>query len=190
MEELAVGKIIISKQIENSDNYQRFLRIIKEKNIEVNIVKKGEKILFDKDVYMDVLWPKEKTNISENVLNNNAMVLKLHYFDFSMLFTGDIEKKAEDEILEQYRKTNCLKSIVLKVAHHGSKTSSTNEFLYKVSPKVSVIGVGQNNKFGHPSENTLENLKLINCEVYRTDRDGEITIIVNKNRMSIDKCIK
>ena len=78
-----------------------------------------------------------------------------------MLFTGDIEKEAEQKLLNLYKKTNRLKATVLKVPHHGSKTSTTGEFLKAVTPKIALIGVGENNLFGHPNGEVLERLKQI-----------------------------
>ena len=75
-----------------------------------------------------------------------------------MLLTGDIEEIAEKQILEEYKNSNILKSTILKVAHHGSKSSSTQSFLEKVQPKIALIGVGKDNTFGHPSEDVIERL--------------------------------
>ena len=91
-----------------------------------------------------------------------------------MLFTGDIEEIAEKEILKLYK--DRLKANVLKVAHHGSKTSTSKEFLEAVSPQIALIGVGENNKFGHPDEITLERLNDIGCKIFRTDENGEIVL--------------
>lgn len=76
-----------------------------------------------------------------------------------MLFTGDIEKIAERKVLQKYSNTNKLNSTILKVAHHGSKTSSTEEFLNAVRPKIALIGVGEKNTFGHPNYDVLEGLE-------------------------------
>ena len=185
LEELKVERVCISKQEEDSENYQRFLNIVKEKNIQVLVVKIGDKIVLDNNLYFNVLWPKDK-QIEENKLNNNAIVMKLNYNNFSMLFTGDIEKKAEEEILETYKNSKMLESDILKVAHHGSKTSTTNEFLNKVKPKIALIGVGKDNMFGHPSNTTIEKLENMGIKIYRTDLNGEISICVNdKGQVSI-----
>ena len=185
LEELKVEKVCISKQEEDSENYQKFLNIVKEKNIQVLVVKIGDKIVLDKNLYFDILWPKDK-QIEENKLNNNAIVMKLNYNNFSMLFTGDIEKKAEEEILKTYKNSKMLESDILKVAHHGSKTSTTDEFLNKVKPKIALIGVGKDNMFGHPSNTTIEKLEKMNIKIYRTDLNAEISICVNdKGQVSI-----
>ena len=180
LEELKVEKVCISKQEEDSENYQKFLNIVKEKNIQVLVVKIGDKIVLDNNLYFDILWPKDK-QIEENELNNNAIVMKLNYNNFSMMFTGDIEKKAEEEIIETYKNSKILESDILKVAHHGSKTSTTDEFLSRVKPKIALIGVGKDNMFNHPSNTTIEKLENMGIKIYRTDLNGEISICVNNN---------
>ena len=158
LKKLQVGQIFISKQEEESENYETFLEIVKQKKLKVQEVKMGEKITIG-DVTFHILWPIEK-QIEENQLNNNAMVMKLQYKGFSMLFTGDIEEIAEKKILDTYKNhLDMLKATVLKVAHHGSKSSSTEEFLKVVNSKVAIIGVGENNMFGHPSNSVLERLQ-------------------------------
>ena len=140
MENIKVKNIIISKQGEESENHNKLLSIIEKKNINLIEVKRGDRIYFDKSTYVDILWPNVEL-IEENILNNNSIVMRLNYGNFKMLFTGDIEKEAEEEIVNLYRNTEYLISDVLKVAHHGSKTSSSENFLELVKPKVALIGV-------------------------------------------------
>ena len=165
MEKLKVKNVVITKQGKSCSNFEKFQKIVKDKKINVLVVEKGDKLTIDKDVYFDILWPNGSRLISENVLNNNSMVCKLHYNNFSVLFTGDIEEVAEQRIIEEYRnKKNAFCSTVLKVGHHGSKTSSTQEFIRLVNPKIALIGVGQNNKFGHPNEDVVSNIKKLRCK--------------------------
>lgn len=164
MEELKVEKVIISKQVEDSENYEKFKEIVKEKKIKVILVgassARPKRINIEKNLYFDILWPGNSNLISENALNNNSIVCKLHYKNFSMLFTGDIEEIAEKEILQEYKNNlQVLNSTILKVGHHGSKTSSTQEFIEVVKPKISLIGVGKNNIFGHPNTSVIERLE-------------------------------
>ena len=179
LKELKVNRVCISKQEENSQNYKKFLEIVEEKDIPVSIVKIGDKIKIEKSLYFDILWPKEE-QIEENKINNNAIVMKLNYNNFSCLFTGDIEKVAEDKIVNLYKDKSVLESDILKVAHHGSKTSTTEEFLKLVNPKICLVGVGKNNLFGHPSSEVIERLEKSNVKIYRTDINGEINIIIDK----------
>ena len=180
MENMKVKNAIIGKQYESSGNYEKFIKIAKERKINVKVVEVGSKINVGSGVYFNVLWPSSSNMISENAINNNSLVCKLVYKNFSMLFTGDIEEVAEKEILKFYKNNpKVLEAKVLKVAHHGSKTSSSVEFLNVVKPKFALIGVGKNNNFGHPAEITLEKLRGVNCKVYRTDEAGEIEIRSN-----------
>ncbi len=117
--EIKVKNIIIGKQFEDSENYQKFLKLVKERNVKVHMVEAGKRINIEKDLYFDVLWPSSKQVISENGINNNSLVCKMIYQKFSMLFTGDIEKIAEEQILEKYKnQEQKLKAVILKVAHH------------------------------------------------------------------------
>lgn len=156
IENLKVKNIIISKQAEKSENYKKFKEIVANKKINIILVKAGDKIKIDKYIYFKILFPTEKL-IMQNPLNNNSIVSQLNYKSFKMLFTGDIEEMAEKEILNLQK--DKLKSTILKVAHHGSNTSSTQEFINSVKPELALIGVGKNNTFGHPSECVVEKLR-------------------------------
>ena len=159
LQEIKVENVIIGKQFENSSNYQEFLDIVTQKKIRVNVIEAGQRINIEKDLYFDILWPNSKATISENNINNNSLVCKMVYHNISMLFTGDIEEIAERTILEKYKDSNILQATILKVAHHGSKSSSIQEFLNVVNPKIALIGVGEKNTFGHPNAIVLERLK-------------------------------
>ena len=172
---LKVKNIMLAGQAYFSDEYINIANIINSKQINVTFVKQGDSFNISKDVKLDILYPQQELEYKD--LNNNSIMAKLTYNSFSILFTGDVEK-AEDNILNSYRDVD-LKSTVLKLAHHGSKTSSSKEFLEAVKPKIALIGVGENNKFGHPSPEVLQRLNDINCKIYRTDKMGEITIYVN-----------
>ena len=138
-------------------------------------------INIEKEIRLRVLWPDSKNKINENVLNNNSLVCKLEYKNFSIMLTGDIEEIAEKAILAKYkRNVKILKSNILKVADHGSKSSSTEDFIKAVMPEIALIGVGKDNSFGHPSDGTIERLNKIKCKILRTDENGEIELFVNK----------
>lgn len=119
MEELKVKNVIIGKQFEDFKNFQEFMKIAKKKKINVAVVEAGQRVQIEENLYFDVLWPSSKNVILENAINNNSLVCKLLYKDFSMLFTGDIEEIAEREILRKYKNyKEMLQANVLKVAHH------------------------------------------------------------------------
>lgn len=178
IEKLNVKQLVISKQAKESKEFEDIISMAKEKNINIQVVKAGDVLKFDKYTSFKVLWP-DTNLLQESPLNNNSIVARLEYKSFSMLFTGDIEALAEKQIVARY-KSEELKSDILKVAHHGSKTSSTNEFINKIKPQISIIGVGENNKFGHPNTQTLQTLQSYGSKIYRTDTAGEIIIKVNK----------
>ena len=113
-----------------------------------------------------------------SVIDNRAVVLRLVYGDFSVLLTSDIFTEAEQSLLDG---RFCLDSTVLKVAHHGSDTSSCPEFLAEVDPQVAVISVGVGNPFGHPSPDVLE--RLGTCRLYRTDQCGTTELITDGQRL-------
>ena len=191
MQEIKVNNIIIGKQYKSSENYEEFIKIVKEKKINVKIVEGGEKVSIEDNLYFDIIWPFSDNMISDNSINNNSLVCKLNYKNYSMLFTGDIEAIAEKAILKKYSKSlNILKSDILKVAHHGSKTSSITEFIEKIKPKYAIIGVGEDNKFGHPSDSTIQNLEKANIRIYRTDKMGEIEIKTNGKEIKINEFLK
>ncbi len=176
IQKLNVKNVLISEQAYFCDEYRNIAEIINSKKINVIHVKQGDVLNIDKEVKLDIFYPAE--NLEYDDLNNNSIVAKLRYNKFSVLFTGDIEK-SEENILNKYA-SNQLKSDVIKVAHHGSKTSSSEVFIKAVKPKVALIGVGMNNKFGHPNQEIIERLENINCKIYRTDEMGEIVMEVNK----------
>lgn len=189
LENLKVKNIIISKQGETSENLKKFYEITNNKGIRTIIVKKGDIVEIDKYSHFEILFPEDNL-IEDNILNNNSIVARFNSLDFSILFTGDIEEIAEKRLCELYSGTDKLEAFVLKVAHHGSKTSSTEEFLELVKPKIALIGVGKNNNFGHPNIDVIERLENMGSKIYRTDNCGEIIIRINRKKLQIHTKIK
>jgi len=163
LENLKVKNIIISKQVEKSNEFEEILKIVNKKQVNIVEVQSGDIISIDKDVYFKILWPDINNIVDKNTLNNNSIVAKLCYKEFSMLFTGDIEEIAEKEIVRRCEEKG-LSSTILKVAHHGSATSTKEKFLEEVKPRVALIGVGKNNQFGHPNKNVIERLQNSRCK--------------------------
>lgn len=181
LENIKVEKILIGKQFEKNENFEYIVNLANKKHIKIIELQAGNKINIEKNSSLEILWPSVAEKISENAINNNSLVCKFVYKNFSMLLTGDIESIAEEKLLGKYKNTNRLNANILKIAHHGSKTSSIQEFLNKVNPKIALIGVGRKNKFGHPNQEVLERLKEKGIQIYRTDQNGEIQIIVKNN---------
>ena len=177
LENIKVKNVIISKQSETSENFKQIMKIIRKKRINLIIVQKETKIKIDNFTTVDILSPQSE-NIADN-MNDNSIVAKFEAYNFSILFTGDASEKIEKELIKE--KIN-LKSDILKVSHHGSKTGTSEEFLKSVKPKIALIGVGENNKFGHPTKDVIKRLTENKVKIYRTDTDGEIRIKIKKSK--------
>ena len=136
-----------------------------------------------RDFYMDVF----NNNINSENRNNNSVVYKLDINKVKILLTGDIEKEYENKLINNDYN---IKSNILSVPHHGSKTSSTMEFIEKVNPKYAIISVGRKNIYGHPDKDVLDRYKNSNIKLYRTDKDGNITILVDKFGYIVKPCIR
>ena len=176
---IKVQNIIISKQCEKNYGFEEFIKLASNYRINIIAVKAGENISVDEDTSINILWPTE-TSLNAMNLNDNSIVAKIDYGETSILCTGDISENVEKVLIDTYS-AQILEAEILKIAHHGSNTSSSLEFLEKVKPKIALIGVGKNNKFGHPKTEVLENLEKVGSKIYRTDEDGEINIIIDKN---------
>lgn len=163
--------------------YREWLRLIEEKGIEHNIARAGQEIDLGQGIKIEVLNPPaELLQGTSHDVDNNGVVIKLSWGKVSFLFTADIREEAEFELIGQ--RAN-LRSTVLKVAHHGSKTSTSPQFLAVVDPGVAVISVGANNPFGHPGPEVVERLidRLGEEKVYRTDEDGAIEFITDGEKL-------
>ena len=115
--------------------------------------------------------------------NDNSNVIYTELNGYKFLFMGDVSSTTEREILNKY---NLPDIDVLKVGHHGSKTSSSVKFINDINPKYSIISVGKNNRYGHPNKEVLENLN--NSKIYRTDINGSIMFKIKNNKLKIETC--
>lgn len=161
---------------------RKSLLLGKDEKAQIKIAKVGQKIIAGRTV-IDILYPFE--NLEGKIFkdsNNTSIIGKLIFGQNSFLFTGDIYQSAEKEILDRGLDVN---SDILKVAHHGSKTSSPEEFIVKVSPEIAVISVGKENSYGHPNQEVLEIFKKFGIKVLRTDLDGDIKIFSDGKNLKI-----
>ena len=146
----------------------------------------GQEIDLGDDVFITVLGP-QKIHLTDtdSDVDNNSVVLRLRTGNVSFLLTGDIMRDAEWELIGARAD---LRSTVLKVAHHGSDTSTTSEFLAVVNPGVAVICTGADNKFGHPSQEVLNAVeqKLGSGNIYRTDKHGTIEFTTDGERLWVE----
>lgn len=145
--------------------YQALMSAIQKKGLKQKAAKAGVRILKANDLTLDILAP-VKSNYAD--INDWSVILKLTYGSTSFLFMADATASAEKDI------TADVKADVLKVGFHGSRDSTSDDFLSRVAPKYAVISVGKN-PYGHPSSATINKLKNANIEVYRTDLDGTVT---------------
>jgi competence protein ComEC len=167
----------------NSSIYQEWCNLVEEKQIKRDKAQAGQEIDLGNGIKLEVLNPPASLweGTSDDV-DNNGVVLRLSWGKVSFLFTADIREEVEFALIGQ--RAN-LKSTVLKVSHHGSKTSTSQQFLAAVDPEVAVISVGEDNPFGHPSPEVLERLidRVGEDNVYRTDEDGTIEFITDGERL-------
>ena len=136
------------------------------------------RISISDEVYVEVLWPLEKDSkkISIGDENEHNMVYMIHYHGRKIMVTGDLLEEDEIKMLRHYRGSDELKCDVLKVAHHGSKSSSSEEFLDAANPEFAVIQVGRGNFYGHPHAQTIERLQERSVKIFRTDSDGAVGV--------------
>ena len=115
--------------------------------------------------------------------NDNASVIYTKLNNYKFLFMGDAGVEVEQDLIKKY---NLQDIDVLKVGHHGSKTSSSNNFIDEINPKYGVISVGKNNRYGHPNKEVINNIN--NSKIYRTDEDGSIMFKIKNNKLEIETC--
>lgn len=168
LEKVPTDTLICPQVTYETKTWKDVLSEAEENNTTVEYAKSGDKYTLGKSTFT-ILSPKENNIYKDS--NNYSVVIKAEYGKNSFLFTGDAEELVEDEILSDNFN---IKADVLKVGHHGSTTSTSEEFLNKVSPKYAVISCGNNNKYGHPHKETLEKLETRNVTTYRTDLEGTI----------------
>lgn len=176
---------LIIPDTKDTKDFKKLLDISTHKNIPYQMCRKGEVIRLDSSTFFNVLYPVEGYEADRSPVNNTSLVLKLCYKDISVLFTGDAEQDVENMFLE---KSPEIKANVIKVAHHGSITSTTESFLKAVNPRVAVISVGKNN-FGHPSEYVLERLTKNNVHIFRTDIDGTVIMTSDGRKLKFRKTV-
>ncbi|MEQ1849470.1 MAG: ComEC/Rec2 family competence protein [Candidatus Peribacteraceae bacterium] len=158
-----------------SARYKAILERLRSQGSTILVMNAGDQLTLDDGVTLDVLWPPTKIKASvARGFNNVSLVAALEYQGKRILFTGDIEKVAEETLI---RTNTNLRADILKVAHHGSKTSSIDGFLRRVNPTLAVISAGRDNSHGHPHEEVVERYQKHGIEVRRTDEEGDIEII-------------
>ncbi len=179
-----VGAFIFNGEKGVALSWQELAKSIKENKSSIVVLKEGDKIKYQKNILI-FLSPGEK-DLKSNDPNETALVSLLENNSsqerVKILFTGDISFKTEKNILDKYN----IKASILKISHHGSKYSTSEEFLKAVNPKISVIEVGKNS-YGHPTKEVLSRLASVESKIFRTDKDGLIKIEVDGENIKIFK---
>ena len=175
-----IGKLIMPKVEHTTRTFENLLLTIRNKGLKITAPVPGTEYRLGNTSFT-ILAPNSS---SYKNLNDYSVVVRLTYGSTSFLFTGDAEQTSEKEILA---KGYNIKSDVLKVGHHGSKTSTTTRFLDAVSPRYAVMCVGANNQYGHPAPETLSKLAERGIKVYRTDEAGTIIATSDGKSISFNK---
>jgi competence protein ComEC len=174
-----IYKFYAPKKTANTITFESMITALRNKNMKINVpIPRATELNLGKKTTAEIIAP--NSTMYEDT-NNYSIVLKITYGNTKFLFTGDAENKSEDEMID---KNYDLSADVLKVGHHGSSTSTSEKFLDKVNPKIAIISCGKNNKYGHPTKNTINKLKRKNIQIYRTDVDGTVLLISDGNKIS------
>lgn len=179
LENFDVKSFYAPKVAHTTKTYENMLKAVKNEGLKIKQIKEGTNIDLGKDTEVQVYSP-VKSQYEE--LNNYSPVMKISYGQNSFMFTGDAESLVEKEILNENKD---LKADVLKLGHHGSHSSTSEEFLKAVDPSIAIVSCAKDNKYGHPHKETMSNLKKAGITVYETFRDGDITISSNGKKLDV-----
>ncbi|AJP12226.1 TPA: MBL fold metallo-hydrolase [Clostridioides difficile] len=180
-----VNSIYMPEQSTDSEAYQNLINSCTDKNLSIQHLYKNDVLNIDNNINIYVLSP----SYIQEESNLNSIVFKLTFNDNSFLFMGDAEEENEKEILHSFKLNNIN---FIKIGHHGSNSSSSLEFIKKISPDIAAISCGYKNQYGHPHREVINNLKQNHVSIYRTDRIGDIVfysdgeIIFTKYNYEID----
>jgi competence protein ComEC len=173
LQTIRVDTLVINYSDSDNRQVKEILQVAREKNVGLKMMYEGDQIPIDPNVRMYIMNPREN-RIAEKNLNNTSIVLKVVFGDASMLLVGDAEAEVEHTLIPRYKEF--LSSNNLKVGHHGSLSSTSEEFLNTVHPQKALISVGNHNKFRHPSPLTLRRLTAHSIGIERTDKIGAIVL--------------
>jgi len=179
-----VKNILWTGVVRDTAEWKEWMRLIKKEGVEIKIAQAGQKIILQENplAYIDILFPFESQDGKElKDSNDTSIVARLVFGNDSFLFMGDATIKTENNLITE---NVFLDSDILKVAHHGSKTSTSENFLEKVSPEMAVIEVGENN-YGHPTPEVLAILEQFGIHILRTDKNGDIKMVSNGEKVEI-----
>lgn len=182
---IIIENLIIPIAVIKDDGFEKLINAADKGNTKVTYIGRGD-FIEKNGVRIECLHPADEFNADDR--NSYSTVLDVSYKKFRMLLTGDISSEEEKLVMEELKNESVLKKYnyaILKVAHHGSKYSTSDEFLNTVRPQFSVISCGENNSYGHPSAEVLKRLETVNSKVYRTDLSGQIVFETDGESMEI-----
>lgn len=177
LDEYEVENVIMPESDYETKTYQNILDEIEKKDIKITYATAGTFVLDTENLDIEILSPDSS---KEKEINNLSAIIKITYKENEFLFTGDVEQDRERKIKGD------VSADVLKVAHHGSKTSSSAEFLNKVNPEYAIISVGKNNSYGHPHYEVINRLNKIGAKIFRTDENGTIHVCADGETIKIN----
>jgi competence protein ComEC len=172
LENFPVKLAALTGQVHSTQIYERLLANIRDKNVEALKVRTGTVIPFDPSVKIEVLGP-DDDQVNSDDTNDASIVIRLTYGSTSFLLTGDAEMPANKAILDRGFD---VRSTVLKLGHHGSRTSTNEDWLNRVQPQLGIISAGKDNSFGHPHPEVIAALEKLGIQYIRTDEHGTITV--------------
>jgi competence protein ComEC len=183
LENFQVGQLWIGREV-RSQALANVEKLARDRKIPIDHEAYPNAFAWD-DVQGKFLWPEPSSAApSEAARNDDSLVLKLRYADRAIMLPGDAEKEAEREMLSENGQDE-LQAEVLKIGHHGSKNSTTVEFLAAVKPRLTIISVGEDNPYGHPNAELLERLANAGVRVLRTDRNGAVHILMGSQSLEV-----
>jgi len=170
-----VGMVIESEANYSTPEYAEWHRVLKEEHIPVTIAHAGMRVLLSPKTELDILAPlRSFVGVSLKNVHDAMVVSRLTYGSTTVLLTGDMERPLENQLIASGED---LHADILKAGHHGSKTSTSDELLRAVAPRIAVISVGKKNPYGHPHQEVLDRLRAFGIQTFRTDLDGDVKFI-------------
>lgn len=181
-----IGMVLESGVNHSIPEYDEWHKLLREKNIPIHFAESGHIIDFGDGVHFDIYTPFDSfIGESPKNIHDATVIGRLIYASSSVLFMGDSEKSLEYQLLWRRSDFHSLNSSILKIGHHGSKTSTSKEFLQAVSPQFAVISAGRKNRYGHPHQEVIDRINELGIKIFRTDQNGDIKFINDGNVFKI-----
>lgn len=181
-----VRSALVARGPASDAEFHRFVQTAESAGVPLQIIGAGDALRFG-DVSVQTIWPRPVANTNASSLNNDSIVLRVSFGEKTVLLTGDIEKEAEAALL---RAGVNLRSDVVKVPHHGSRTSSTQGFVNATRPALAIISVGRTSIFGHPHKEIVERWRAIGSEVLTTGQRGTITVSTDGHDLRLETFVR